>query len=225
MRGFKDIAVLESDPCRHICAPVTFSLFGRNQKLHKAALDTGCDLTSIPAQILDFGMTKDQAKELLLLSNKVPISIGIGVEGALEDRSDLVKLASRLNEYKRKCWMAKMSKEDTDKYIKENMTEAELNRVKNSKFTRFRVRVPDFTIANINLQVCPINIAFGTSESSVLIGMEIIQLLYMQTFKVGNKQYTLLAPRNNQEKIERSMSSAIRTMTNANKPVKEIPLK
>ena len=191
MRGFKDIAVLESNLCRHIYAPVTFSLIEINQKLHKAALDTGCDKTSIPAQLLDFGMAKDKAKELMLMSNNVPISIGAGVEGALEDKSDLVKLANRLNEYKQKCKLAKLSKVDTDKCIKENMTETELNRIKNSKFTRFRVIVLDFTVANINLKECPISIAFGTSESSVLIGMEIIQLLYMQTFRVGNKQYTL----------------------------------
>ena len=35
MRGFKELAVLESNPCKHIYTPVTFSLNGINQKLHK----------------------------------------------------------------------------------------------------------------------------------------------------------------------------------------------
>lgn len=224
MHGYKELAVIESNPCRHICTPVTFSLDGINQRLHKAVLDTGCNLTLIPAQLLDFGMSRDKAKELLLMSNSVPIAINYGIEGALEDKSDLKKLVDRLNDCKHKCWLAKLSKADTDRYIKANMTEVELNRVKNSKFTRFRVRVSDFTIANIKLKECKISIAFGMSESSVLIGMEIIQLLYMQTFRVGSKQYTFISNRGNKDKVERAMSSAMRMMVNENKSVKDIPL-
>lgn len=224
MRGFKELAVLESNPCRHIYTPVTFSLNGINQKLNKAVLDTGCNKTLIPAQLIDFGMSRDKAKELLLMSNSVPIAINYGVEGALEDKSDLKKLVSRLNDCKHRCWLAKLSQADTDKYIKENMTESELSRVKNSKFTRFRVRVLDFKVANIQLNKCPICIAFGMSESSVLIGMEIIQLLYMQTFRVGSKQYTFISNRDNKDKVERAMSSAMRMMVNENKSVKDIPL-
>lgn len=62
------------------------------------------------------------------------------------------------------------------------------------------------------------------SESSVLIGMEIIQLLYMQTFRVGSKQYTFISNRDNKDKVERAMSSAMRMMVNENKQVKDIPL-
>ena len=224
MHGFKELAVLESNTCKHIYTPVTFSLNGITQKLNKAALDTGCNKTLIPAQLLDLGMPRDEAKELLLMSNNVPIAINYGVEGALEDKSDLLELASRLNACKHRCWLAKLSQADTDKYIKENITEAELSRVKNSKFTRFRVRVLDFKVANIQLNKCPICIAFGLSESSVLIGMEIIQLLYMQTFRVGSKQYTFISNRDNKDKVERAMSSAMRMMINENKSVKDIPL-
>ena len=35
MHGYKELAVIESNPCRHICTPVTFSLNGITQKLHK----------------------------------------------------------------------------------------------------------------------------------------------------------------------------------------------
>lgn len=74
MRGFKEMAVLESNPCRHIYTPVTFKLIGINQKLNKAVLDTGCNKTLIPAQLLDFGMSRDKAKELLLMSNNVELA-------------------------------------------------------------------------------------------------------------------------------------------------------
>lgn len=40
MHGYKELAVIESNPCRHICTPVTFSLYDlQHQTIKRRQLD------------------------------------------------------------------------------------------------------------------------------------------------------------------------------------------
>ena len=205
MLGFDNLDIVESVPMRHIKTNLHCDMIGIHQGLTDVALDTGCNRSLIPAQLLNFGMSRDKALDILMVSTNVPVEVSLGVEGTLEDTSDIMKLMRRLNDYKFKCKNKGYTLDQARAYINKNMTLDELNRIRNSKFIKFRIQVSNLTVGCINIGTGVLSVAFNLKCNTVLLGMETLQYLYIQTFRFKQKQYTLLALRSDKECIRKAV--------------------
>ena len=179
-------------PQNLIRASLECSLLGRQQFIPDCILDTGCATSLIPAGNIDFGMTSDQAQDIFLFNKNIPISIGVGVEGHMMDRSKIIECRDYLNKLKAYCREKKFNQAETEKFIRNNCSEQTINFINNSKFIRYHLPIYDIKVATVNTKTYGLSIAFNVSNDMTLIGMGAIQNLYMQTFSSNGDFYTLL---------------------------------
>lgn len=217
----KNISVISSDVKRYNVIPATlsFSYLNKEHTIVDCVLDTGCSSSLISANSLNFEQTLKDAQRLLFLKRDVLLNIGSGVEGRNVDKSKIIQCLRHINKIKRYCIEHSLSDSDTERLICKYCSKDEYNFISRSLYTRYEIPVNNVEVNNVNTKSFGLQISFSVPDTINLIGMGVIQNLYMQTFSARNTFYTVLTNLD-QKYIDKALRISKQLMEE-NPPVKQ----
>lgn len=190
----QDFALIKSENAysNRIRASLYFEMFKRPQFIFDAKIDTGCSASLISASNLEFGISINEAHEMLLLHRDVDVTIGNGIEGRQFDKSELIECLKHLDNLKQYCRTNNLTLSETKHYVVNKCSNKEINTILGSQFARYKVPIHNVMIDGVETKTYGLVIGFNISNDVNLIGMSIIQNLYMETFSAYGNFYTLL---------------------------------
>lgn len=171
-----------------------FNAFGVEQIINDCKIDTGCANSLISACNMNFGgASLDEVQKYLLLRKDIQVRYGVGVEGRSLIKNQFIECINKLDQIKTYCMKNNLSLEKSKDIIRNNMTNEEIRNILNSMFTVYRLPITDIVIASkIKAKTFGISIGFNISPDVKLIGLGMLQNIFMESFSANNEFYTLL---------------------------------
>ena len=184
-----------------------FSIDGILTEIHDATYDTGCSLSLISANYMNFNddINKDikikEFQDYCIYSAGILLYCGTGVEGRTANLSKLKRIIKKINNIKLQC-----RKEMTDPQvgIDKDINQVDMQYLKASKNVRYGVPASDISIeGELVSKCCYIQIAFNIGPVN-LIGMEIIKKLVTYIFSYKKDTYLIITDDDNKIPIAKN---------------------